>query len=132
MAITLDDLKSECFTPEMLGQDAADFDEFLQAAIDRISARLAARIGAALYGSSEEPTAADVKEAELHLCVEELWRKRITWKLGNAQGDQISCKYETEARDKAHDLAGEIICRLVGGDFASGLVESSHFNEATV
>lgn len=130
--ITADNLKDAGFVPEMFGKDATDFDAWLSGVIDLISARLSGRIGAGLYAATDERTAQDVTEAERQLCLAELWQRRITWKLGNAQGDNVSCKYETESRDTARDEAVELISRVTGGDFASGTLESSHFDAADI
>jgi hypothetical protein len=113
----------------MFGQmDPLAFETFLQGAISSQSAILVTRIGADLYASTLEPDCGYVLQAENSLVLAEMWRRRITRKLGQAQGETPSCKYETEARDRALEEAELYIFRLIGGDFASGIADTSHFD----
>lgn len=127
--VTVQEIKDAGFFSEMYGQmDAISFEAFLTAAIASQAATLAARIGAALYADTEETTAGYVLQAEKHLVIAEMWKRRIARKLGQSQGLDITCKYEIESRDQAAEEAERWISRLVGGDFASGLASSSHFD----
>lgn len=125
------EIKDAGFFAEMFGQmDATAFTAFLTGAIAAQAAVLSTRIGAELYGATDEPTAGYVLQAEKSLVIAEMWKRRIARKLGQSQGADISCKYEIEARDLALDEAEGWIFRLIGGDLASGISVSSHFEEA--
>ena len=129
VGVTPQDIKNAGFFSEMFGQmDATAFDSFIEGAINAQAAKLAARIGSSLYASTDQPTAGYVLQALMYLVQAEMWRRRIARKLGQAQGTEITCKYEIESRDLALEEAESWIFRLVGGDFASGLAESSHFD----
>lgn len=127
--ITPQDIKDAGFFAEMYGQmDAIAFEAFLTAAIAGQAALLTTRIGSALYASVDVTAAGYVFQAERSLVIAEMWKRRIARKLGQSQGMDITCKYEVESRDQATEEAARWIFRLVGGDFASGLAESSHFD----
>lgn len=129
--VTPQDIKDAGFFSEMFGQmEAAVFDAFLVAAISAQAALLASRIGVALYASTDEPNAGYMLQAEKQLVIAEMWKRRIARKLGQSQGLEITCKYEIESRDLALEEAENWIFQLIGGDFASGVAESSHFDGA--
>jgi len=129
--VTAQDIKDAGFFREMYAQmDDPAFETFLAGAISSQASLLASRIGAALYASTDEPNAGYVLQAEKHLTITEMWKRRIARKLGQSQGIDITCKYEIESRDQAMEEAERWIFRLTGGDFASGVVETSRFDGA--
>jgi hypothetical protein len=127
--ITAQTLKDAGFIPEMFGLVTATFDAFLTGVITEQAAILSGRIGAAIYGSSATPTADYVKRGEKALCLVELWDRRITRKLGQTKGEDISIDAELKARDKAAEEANFYIVRLdsvSGGDYAGEVIETEH------
>lgn len=126
---TTTDLKNAGFTPEMFAVAIPEWDAYLSALIANVSSRLSPRLGAD-YDSSDLVIAADVRQAEVLTCLAELWDRRITRKLGQAQAgaEPTTTRWEIEQRDRCRDEAAQIIFDLVGTDYAGGTIETDNFN----
>lgn len=123
---TPQNLKDAGFIPEMFGGETpATWDGYLTRLITDISGRLSARLGT-IYSSTDPHTAAEVTRSETLFCIAELWDRRITRKLAQAQAgaEPTSTKWEMEQRDRCLDEAAAIISDLTGGDYAGGVLET--------
>jgi len=132
------EIKALGFSPEMFsGVDDTTFDDFLDAVIEEQAEILEGRIGSAQYAVATKPTATQVKRAEKALVAAELWRRRIVVKLSQAvgAGEDISAKYEQQARQEATAEADQLVEKITDGvtvdstgDFAGGVTTSSHYD----
>jgi len=136
---TADDINGLGFTAEMYGETAKpDFLVFIDGVISEQSVILEGRIGASIYGTTESPAKDYVKRAEKCLVAAELVQRRINIILGNAvgAGHEIDISHEAAQKKAYLDEAERWIGKIVGGqtsdsgDFASGVLITSHFREA--
>lgn len=130
---TTTDLKNAGFTPEMFAVGLPQWDAWLSGLITDVSARLAPRIGTS-YDSADPVIAADVRRAEVLTCLAELWDRRITRKLGQAQAgaEPTTTRWEAEQRDRCLREAAALTADITGTDYAGGTLETDNFaTEAT-
>jgi len=121
------------FIKEMYSSLASTDEEFevlIGEVISEQSAILEGRIGQDAYTASTEPLASSVKRAEKCLVAAELVQRRINIILGNAvgAGQEINISHEAAQKKAYLDEAEKWIAKLGEGDYAGGVVESSHFD----
>ncbi len=125
------------FTPAMFRKNDEDgLTHLVAEIIEEKSSHLSGRLGSA-YDSTNTTTAANVKRAEKCLVAEELLDRRINIILGNVHGagDEISIENEEKQKRRYRAEAEKLLKKIIeditvdGSDFATGVFESSHFEE---
>lgn len=133
--VTAQQIKDLGFTAEMFrkGSDI-DLTAYIDGVIAEQSALLSGRIGAATYDSTASPDKENVARAEKCLTAAELCDRRINVLLDQVtdEGREIPTKSVERQRDKYRDEAERLFPGCTGvntsGGFASGVVETSHFD----
>jgi len=130
--VTATDITGLGFIKEMYSSLAStdeEFESLIGEVISEQSAILEDRIGSDVYASTE-PLASSVKRAEKCLVAAELVQRRINVILGNAvgAGQEINISHEAAQKKAYLDEAEKWIARLGEGDYAGGVVETSHFD----
>lgn len=136
VAQTITDLN---FVPEMYGKTSANFSAFIDTVIAEQSKILEGRVGVSSYALTTSPAKEYIVRAELCLTVAEMIQRRINRILGNVvgTGNALDITMERKQRQDYLDEAEELILKIVAGvtadssDFASGVLETSHFTETT-
>jgi len=125
---TTTDLKNAGFTPEMFAVGLSQWDTWLSDLIADVSARISPQLGAD-YDSADLVIAADVRQAEVLTCRAEMWDRRITRKLAQAQAgaEPTTTRWEAEQRDRCLREAADIIADLTGTNYAGGTIETDNF-----
>lgn len=123
------------FTKEMFRQATDDsFEEFIDDVITEQSAILSGRIGSTIYASTTSPAKDYVKRAEKCLVTAEMLQCRINIIVGNVTGAGQEFDTLNEAKQKAAyiDEADKLVIeKLSDGDFASGVLETDHFDSVS-
>lgn len=127
------------FVAEMFGKTSANFGAYIDAVIVEQSKILEGRAGTSAYGSTTSPTKEYIARAELCLVAAEMIQRRMNRILGNVvgTGNALDITMERKQRQDYLDEAEEIIQKIVSGvtadssDFASGVLETSHFEESS-
>ena len=128
------------FVAEMFGKTSANFGAYIDTVIAEQSKILEGRIGASNYALTKSPAKEYIARAELCLVTAEMIQRRINRILGNVvgTGNALDITMERKQRQDYLDEAEELIRKIVSGvtadssDFASGVLESSHFEETAV
>ena len=136
---TANDITGLGFTAEMFGETAKpDFLSFIDGILSEQSVILEGRTGSSRYAATTSPVKDYVKRAEKCLVAAELVQRRINIILGNTvgAGREIDISHEAAQKKAYLDEAEMWITKLVGGisadtgDFASGVLITSHFNDS--
>lgn len=126
------DISALGFTKEMFRKTSeSDFQTFVGGIITEQAAILSGRIGSTTYAVATSPTAEYVTRAEKCLVAAELVQRRINVILGNVTGagQEINVTHEGAQKKVYRDEAEYWIARLGSEDFATGCLETSHFEE---
>jgi len=131
--ITITDITGLGFIKEMyssLAPSEEEFEAFIGEIISEQSVILEGRIGSGMYASMVEPLAGFVKRAEKCLAAAEMVQRRINVILGNAvgAGQEINISHEGAQKKAYLDEAEKWIAKLGEGDYAGGVVETTHFS----
>lgn len=133
------DIINLTFVPEMFGKTSANFGAYIDAVIANQGKILEGRVGASNYALTTSPAKEYLTRAELCLVAAEMIQRRMNRILGNVvgTGNALDITMERKQRQDYLDEAEEIIQKIVSGvtadssDFASGVLETSHFAETT-
>lgn len=128
------------FVAEMFGKTSATFNAYIDLVITEQAKILEGRIGASNYALTTSPAKEYIARAELCLVAAEMIQRRMNRILGNVvgTGNALDITMERKQRQDYLDEAEEIMQKIVAGvtadssDFASGVLESSHFEETAV
>jgi hypothetical protein len=141
MALTETDIKNLGFFAEMFRcKNPAEFTTLVTAHIARQESILKVRLGDALFASSDPEVANLVERASECLVAAELINVRITIKRAQIaqSGVDVSVKDDLQQRKEYLDEAEKTITRLSSGaspdvgDYAGGVLETSHFDGITL
>ena len=136
--ITPNDIKDLGFTMEMFTlTEETSFISFIDSIIEEQGDMLQGRIGNTTYSSSTAPMNKYVNRALKCLVAKEMVQRRINIILGKAvgAGQEIDISHEGAQKRAYHDEAESLIQRITAGqtsdtgDFASGVLVTSHYEE---
>lgn len=128
------------FIAEMFGKTSANFNAYIDAVIAEQGKILEGRVGTSSYALTTSPAKEYLARAELCLTAAEMIQRRMNRILGNVvgTGNALDISIERKQRQDYLDEAEELIEKIVSGvtadssDFASGVLETSHFEESTI
>lgn len=123
----------------MYGKTSANFVAYIDAVIAEQSKILEGRVGASSYALTTSPAKEYLARTELCLVAAEMIQRRMNRILGNVvgTGNALDITMESKQRQDYLDEAEELIQKIVSGvtadssDFASNVLETSHFAETT-
>lgn len=126
------------FTPEMFRKNDSTINAYIDAVIIKKSKILEGRIGSTSYASATSPTQDYVKRAEECIVAAELLQRRINVIVGNLEGAEGLDLFKIRRnREEYVEEAEALIQKIVSGVtadssvFATGVLETSHFNETS-
>lgn len=137
--VTAQNITDLNFVPEMYGKTTANFSAYIDAVIAEQSKILEGRVGVSNYALTTSPAKEYIARAELCLAAAEMIQRRMNRILGNVvgTGNALDITMERKQRQDYLDEAEKIIQKIVDGvtadssDFASGVLETSHFEESS-
>lgn len=134
------DIKDLGFTKEMFKQaDDSALNTYIDAILAEQTKILEGRLGSTIYDSTTSPEQDYVKRAEKALVAAEMVGRRINIILNNiaGAGQEIETGNEEKQKERYASEAEKWITRLIAGmsadsgDFASGVLETTHFESTT-